>query len=163
MDVIMKGIEEGKKAGMTIGLAVHSLDCLVQAEKRAAWAPTSTRRRSIAPLLERSPAVAPDPNWKPTAAQLVQAEYAPGSHDNIWETTPKQTTEFFAKVSRPFIAYKVLAAGAISPREGFKYAFDNGADFVAVGMYDFQLKDNSNITKQLFVDKHPDRTRPWRA
>jgi len=164
MDVLAKGIEEGKKAGMTIGLAVHSLDCLIQAEKMGGLGADFYQKTfNSAKYWSASPAVAPDPNWKPTADQLVQAEYAPGSHDNIWETTPKQTTEFFAKVSKPFVAYKVLAAGAISPREGFKFAFDNGADFLAVGMYDFQLKDNANITKQLFVDKHPDRTRPWRA
>ena len=93
----------------------------------------------------------------------MQSEFPAGSHDNLWETTPKATAEFFAKVSRPFVAYKVLAAGAISPRDGFKYAFDKGADFVSVGMYDFQLKDDVNITKQLFADKFPDSTRPWRA
>ena len=33
MDVLAKGIELAKKAGMTCGLAVHGLDCLIQAEK----------------------------------------------------------------------------------------------------------------------------------
>ena len=164
LDVIAKGIEAAKKAGITIGLATHSLDAMIAADKAGGLgAEFYVKTFNSAKYWSAGPALTPDPNWKPTADQLVQSEYSPGSHDNIWETTPRQTAEFFAKVSKPFIAYKVLAAGAISPREGFKYAFDHGADFVSVGMYDFQLKDDVNITKQLFADKFTDRTRPWRA
>ncbi|MCX6552067.1 MAG: hypothetical protein NTY02_13885 [Acidobacteria bacterium] len=164
MDVLAKGIEEANKAGILCGLAVHSLDCLIEAEKMGGLGAAFYQKTfNSAKYWSAGPPVPPDPNWKPTKDQLVQGEYAPGNHDNLWETTPRQTTEFFAKVSKPFFAYKVLAAGAISPREGFKYAFDNGADFISVGMYDFQLKDDVNITKQLFVDKFADRARPWRA
>ncbi len=42
------------------------------------------------------------------------------------------------------IAFKVLAAGAIRPADGFRYAFENGADFLCVGMYDFQMVSNIN-------------------
>jgi hypothetical protein len=56
-----------------------------------------------------------------------------------------------------------MGAGAISPREAFKYSFQNGCDFIAVGMYDFQVTDNANILKQvLVVDKETlGRTRAW--
>lgn len=163
LDVLAKGIELAKAAGLTIGLATHSLDALVAAEREGGLgADFYVKTFNSAKYWSAGPAVPPDPNWKPTKDQLVQAEYAPGAHDNIWETTPKQTAEFFAKVDKPFVAYKVLAAGAIHPRDGFQYAFANGADFVSVGMYDFQLRENVNITKQLFLDKF-DRSRPWRA
>ena len=66
-------------------------------------------------------------------------------------------------MTKPFLAYKVLAAGAIHPIDGFKYAFVNGADFISVGMYDFQVREDVNVTKKLFADKMPERTRPWRA
>jgi hypothetical protein len=108
------------------------------------------------------PLAPPDPNWKPSKTQLVQSEYSNATHDNIWETTPKQTAEFFAKVKKPFVAYKVLAAGAIHPRDGFKYAFEKGADFIIAGMYDFQLKEGANVTKSLLAGKL-DRTRAWIA
>lgn len=164
LDVIAKGIDAAKKAGLTIGLAVHSLDALVAAEKAGGLgAEFYLKTFNSAQYWSAGKAVPPDPNWKPAGVALVQPEYEPGAHDNIWETTPKATAEFFAKIDKPFIAYKVLAAGAIHPRDGFKYAFDKGADFVSVGMYDFQLKEDVNITKQLFLDKFPDRTRPWRA
>ncbi len=49
-----------------------------------------------------------------------------------------ETVEFIRQVTKPRIAHKVLAAGAIHPRDGFKYAFEAGADFACVGMPDFQ-------------------------
>ena len=59
--------------------------------------------------------------------------------DNYWDKYPEKTVEFMKTMKKPWIAYKVLAAGAIHPREGFKYAFENGADFLCVGMFDFQV------------------------
>lgn len=83
-------------------------------------------------------------------------------HDNIWSIAPERTIEFMKKVSKPWIAFKVLAAGAIHPREGFKYAFDNGADFACVGMFDFQVRENVIIARQA-VSAAAGRPRPWRA
>ncbi len=162
MDVIVKGVENAKKAGLTIGLATHGLDGMIAADKMGLPVDFYVKTFNSANYWSAGAPLPPDPNWKPTKQELVQSEYSPGSHDNLWETTPRQTAEFFAKVTKPFIAYKVLAAGAIHPRDGFKYAFDHGADFVSVGMYDFQLKENTNLTKQMFVEKY-DRARPWRA
>jgi len=62
--------------------------------------------------------------------------------DNYWCLDPEGTVRFMQELERPWIAYKVLAAGAIQPRVGFKYAFDQGADFCVVGMFDFQIADD---------------------
>lgn len=162
LDVIAKGIENGHKAGMKVGLATHSLDAMIAADKAGIPADFYVKTFNSAQYWSAGAPVPADPNWKPTKDQLVQSEYAPGSHDNIWETTPRQTAEWFANIKKPFIAYKVLAAGAIHPRDGFKYAFEHGADFVSVGMYDFQLRENVNITKQLLGAKF-ERPRAWMA
>jgi len=81
-------------------------------------------------------------------------------HDNVWSKTPEQTSEFMKGVKKPWIAFKVLAAGAISPTSGFKYAFSNGADFACVGMFDFQVRDDTRIAKGLF-SRGIQRRRPW--
>lgn len=160
MDLIARTLENIRKAGMVAGLASHALDPLIEAERMGLNADYYMKTFNSAQYWSAPPPVPPDPNWKPTKEQLVQSEFGAATHDNIWETTPKATAEFFAKINKPFVAYKVCAAGAIHPRDGFKYAFDKGADFLVVGMYDFQLRDNANITKGLLAGKL-DRTRPW--
>jgi hypothetical protein len=64
-------------------------------------------------------------------------------------------------LEEPWIAFKILAAGAIQPKDGFSYAFNNGADFICVGMYDFQIVDNVNILLDTLANVN--RTRPWRG
>ncbi|MHC4397193.1 MAG: twin-arginine translocation signal domain-containing protein [Planctomycetota bacterium] len=75
---------------------------------------------------------------------------------------PEKVIEYMEKVDKPWIAYKVLGAGVTRPNAGFKYAFESGADFMAVGMYDFQIKDDVVITKNIFSGQI-NRQRPWLA
>ena len=82
-------------------------------------------------------------------------------HDNMFCFKPGETIEFMNQLEEPWIAFKVLAAGAITPLEGFKYAFDNGADFICVGMYDFQIVDDCNIALDSLANVN--RVRPWRG
>jgi len=84
-------------------------------------------------------------------------------HDSVFEETPEETKAFMEQVDRPWIAYKVLGAGAIHPVQGFRYAFQNGADFICVGMYDFQVVEDSNVALDTLASCEAARTRPWRA
>jgi hypothetical protein len=61
-------------------------------------------------------------------------------------------------VTKPWIAYKVMAAGAIHPREGFKYAYENGADFICAGMFDFQVREDTIMLRA--SPRHRPRQRP---
>jgi hypothetical protein len=84
--------------------------------------------------------------------------------DNIWCVNPEETIEFMQTVKKPWIAFKVLAAGAIHPNQGFKFAFQNGADLICVGMFDFQVAKDAQIAKNTIktVLKNG-RKRPWFA
>jgi len=63
-------------------------------------------------------------------------------------------------VKAPWIAFKVLAAGAIPPEEGFRSAFEAGADFVCVGMFDFQVEADAKLVERC-VDGARQRPRSW--
>ncbi len=82
--------------------------------------------------------------------------------DNIWCTNPEETIEFMKNLKQPWIAFKTLAAGAIQPKEGFQYAFSHGADFICVGMYDFQIVDDVNIALDV-LSGNLQRERQWMA
>ncbi len=83
-------------------------------------------------------------------------------NDNIWCVNPEETVAYMSALPQPWIAYKVLAAGAIHPNEGFKFAFRNGADFICVGMYDFQIVEDVNIALGVLGDVQG-RPRRWIA
>jgi uncharacterized membrane protein YphA (DoxX/SURF4 family) len=83
-------------------------------------------------------------------------------HDNLWCASAGEVSEFFKTCEVPWIAYKVLAAGAIRPEDGFRYAFENGADFICVGMFDWQVIPNANTVTEV-VHSTRDRQRTWYA
>jgi len=82
--------------------------------------------------------------------------------DNYWDKHPEQTAAYMQKVRKPWIAYKVLAAGAVHPSDGFKFAFENGADFLCVGMFDFQVRENAIIARNVSTGRL-NRSRAWHA
>ncbi|MCF8225932.1 MAG: DoxX family protein [Bacteroidales bacterium] len=86
----------------------------------------------------------------------------PTWHDNIYCFDPDETVQFMESLPEPWIAFKTLAAGALHPDKAFPYAFERGADFLCVGMYDFQIVDDVNIALNT-LDNISNRRRPWRA
>lgn len=83
--------------------------------------------------------------------------------DNYWASKPQETVEFMDSLSKPWIAFKVLAAGAFHPKQGFKFVFENGADFACVGMFDFQVVEDANILNEVLDDTKFLRKRNWMA
>ena len=83
-------------------------------------------------------------------------------NDNTWCTDLEETVTFMQGLPEPFIAFKTLAAGALDPKAGFRFAFENGADFICAGMYDFQVVDNVNVAGEI-LSGGITRARGWRA
>jgi hypothetical protein len=82
--------------------------------------------------------------------------------DNYWCMDPDQTIAYMRSIKRPWLAYKVLAAGAIHPRDGFRHAFQNGADFAVVGMFDFQVAEDVKVACEV-LSSPLQRAREWLA
>jgi len=82
--------------------------------------------------------------------------------DNIWCEDPNDTIAFMQSLDQPWIAFKTMAAGAIRPKDAFRFAFENGADFVCAGMYDFQVVEDVNLAVNVLNGKL-NRQRPWCA
>ncbi len=80
--------------------------------------------------------------------------------DNVYDRQPEETIAFMNTLKQPWIGFKVLAAGSIHPKDGFRYAFQAGADFLCVGMYDFQVVDDVNICMNI-LKSDVKRDRPW--
>jgi len=53
-------------------------------------------------------------------------------------------------------------SSAIPPASAFKYAYQNGADFVLAGMFDFEIEEDVKIAREA-VAAASARNRPWRG
>lgn len=73
---------------------------------------------------------------------------------------PDEIADYMKNVTKPWIGFKVLGAGRDRPTSGFKHAFEKGADFLCVGMFDWQVRDDVKLVKQ-FLDAGIERPRAW--
>jgi len=155
MDVIQKMLDRIKSQGYTSGLGAHTVDSLIACEEQGIipdyYMQTMHHDNywSAHPIEKRVPFE-------------VDGELSPDHnrfHDNLFCLFPDRTVEFVNSTNIPVMGFKVLAAGAIEPKDGFKWAFDNGADFICVGMFDFQVVEDVNIALESI--KNASRSRLW--
>lgn len=151
-ELIAKTIDYIQSKGVIAGLAGHDLETIKGAEHHQVGADFYMKT-----LHSRNYW-----SWKPeqTKDKMVIDNY---SIDNYWDRDPDETIAYMESLDKPWIAFKVLAAGAVAPQDGFKYAFEKGADFACVGMFDYQIVENANILTEILEDKGFSRNRSWMA
>jgi hypothetical protein len=152
--LIGRAVELAKLHGLPVGVGGHSLRMPIECEKQQV--PCDFYVKTL--HSDNYPSATP----KELRKEFIWLTGGKGWYDNMWCINPEETIEFMKTVEKPWIAFKVLAAGAFVPNEGFDYAFKNGADLIAVGMFDFQIKENCGTAARL-VREHQKRQRPWRA
>jgi hypothetical protein len=153
---IIKAFEIMKKYDIPVGICAHRIEPVMFCEKEGIvpdfymktlhhdryWSAHPKANRRFMEMYEKD-----SPN---------HAEY----HDNMFCHNHEETVDFMQHVKVPWIAFKVLAAGAIGAEEGIKYAFESGADFICLGMFDFQVKQDVQISLKAIAESK-NRKRPW--
>jgi len=160
--LLAQAVDYIKQNKVLAGIAGHALEVIIASEQAKVNPDFYMKTLNSGNYWTAGPRLIDNPDWQPQPLQVVEPEFMGDKHDNIWSITPQQTIEFMKTVNKPWIAYKVLGAGAIHPKEGLRYAFENGADFTCVGMFDFQVIEDVKITIDL-LSSDPIRNRPWQA
>jgi hypothetical protein len=156
IEVIHEMIEHIRAQGYTAGLAAHSVESLIACADQGIvpdyYMKTMHHDQywSAHPREYRVPFEVDGKNY------LDHNRF----HNNMFCLFPERTIEFVSKATVPVMGFKVLAAGAIEPKDGFKWAYDNGADFICVGMFDFQLVSNVNTAIDC-IRNAENRPRTW--
>jgi hypothetical protein len=159
VDRIGRLLAKIKEEGFTAGLASHTIDSLSACADQGIipdyYMKTMHHDQywSAHPRENRIPFETDGPN------NLDHNKY----HNNLFCPFPDRTIEFVSKATVPVMGFKILAAGAIQPEDGFRWAFDNGADFICVGMFDFQIVRDVNICLDTLqkVEAEKSRQRAW--
>ncbi|MBK8882487.1 MAG: DoxX family protein [Bacteroidales bacterium] len=158
VDMINKAVEYIKKNGFMAGMGAHSIESI------------KTVENSGIPVDFYVKTLHHDNYWSahPVENRVEYSVIGPNSpdhnklHENMWDLFPQLTIDYMKSINKPWFAFKVLAAGAIEPKDGFRYAFENGADFICVGMFDFQVIDNVNTACEVLTSLN-NRERAWFA
>lgn len=148
IDLIAKAVELPKQYGVPSGVGAHDLEVVKACEKHAIAADFY-----IKTFHHHSYPSGPKP-------EQLNSPY--NENPGYWCKNPQETIAVMKSVKKPWIAFKTMAAGAIPPKQAFRYAFLNGADFVLAGMFDYEIEEDVKLTKTTLAEI-PDRERGWMA
>lgn len=149
VEVLGKCVDFIKAQKVPAGIGAHKLEVIMAAEKQKFGAEFYVK------TLHRT-------DYFSARRPDQKEDVVDSKTDSYWDLDPERTIAFMRTVSKPWIAFKVLAAGAIKPEVGFRYAFEGGADFICVGMFDFQVEENVALMSKV-LPPSGNRQRRWVA
>jgi len=156
IEIIGKMMNKIRENGITAGLASHTIDSLIACEEQGIVPDYYMKTMHHDQYWSAHPRENRFPFEVDGKKHLDHNRF----HDNLFCLYPDRTVDFVNRAKVPVMGFKVLAAGAITPEDGFNWAFQNGADFICVGMFDFQIVNDVNITIDV-LSKLQGRTREW--
>ena len=156
LDVVDKMLNRIREQGYTAGLASHTVDALIACEEQGIIPDYYMKTMHHDNYWSAHPRENRFPFEVDGKRHLDHNRF----HDNCFCLFPDKTVEFVNRATVPVMGFKVLAAGAIMPEDGFNWAFKNGADFICVGMFDFQIVNDVNITIDV-LNNLQGRSREW--
>ena len=139
-DYLTKCLERVRQQGLPMGIGAHRIESLIAIAEKG---------------------IDPDFWMKTLHPHTYWSAKHPEWHDNKYCFNTGATIDFMRQRKEPWIAFKTMAAGAIHPEEAFQYAFENGADFICAGMYDFQMVEDANIALNILNNGRMKRQRLW--
>jgi hypothetical protein len=157
-DNIIRAFEIMKKYNIPVGICAHRLEPIAFCEKEG----LTPDFYMITLHHDRYWSAHPEANRRYMEMFEKESEEHAEYHDNMFCHDPEETLAFMQNVKVPWIAFKIFAAGAIPPADGFKYAFEGGADFTCVGMFDWQVKQDAELAQKA-IAASSNRKRPWIA
>ncbi len=146
--VITRTLERIKQHNVPCGIGAHDLAVVQQCEKDKL--PVDFYIKTL------------HHHRYPSAPRTGEATRTTSEVPGYWCRNPEETVAFMKTVEKPWIAFKVMAAGAISPKDAFSYAYNSGGDFILAGMFDFDVAEDSDIARAA-VAQAQNRARPWRT
>jgi len=155
VDVLAQAVELIKAQGIPAGIGSHSLQVPIACEKAGIKPDFYVKTFHM----DRYWSATPKENRKEFDWMKRQDDHN-ANYDGMWCNNPEETAAFMETVEKPWVAFKVMAAGAISPDMAFPYAYRHGADFVIAGMFDFQIEADAKIAIDT-LQKLGNRKRPW--
>jgi len=158
VDVIGQMLDLIHAQGVPAGVGGHSLNMPIECEKAGLNVDFYVKTFHV----DRYWSATPKDRRKEYDWMRGNAGDHDANNDNMWCNNPEETAAFFEKVEKPWVAFKVMAAGAIKPQMAFPYAYRNGADFIIAGMFDFQVEADVKIALEA-LQKVASRKRPWCA
>ncbi len=150
IDVIGQCLDIFREAGVPAGVGAHDLE-VIKASEAAGLSPDFYVKTFHHHNYPTGPKVPPEELQYPTCEYI-----------GYWDRDPEDTKNFMAGVDKPWIAFKTMAAGTIPPKEALEHTFENGADFVFFGMFDYEIAENAAMAREVLAKvKGQGRSRPW--
>jgi uncharacterized membrane protein YphA (DoxX/SURF4 family) len=156
LDVIAKMLEKIRSQGYIAGMGAHTIESFLICEENGIVPDYYMK------TMHHDNYWSAHPRANRTSFEVIgnRSQDHNQFHDNCFCPFPDRTIEFVNRIQAPVMGFKVLAAGAITPQDGFNWAFENGADFICVGMFDFQVVNDVNICIETLQNLQ-NRKRAW--